>query len=138
MDGIRIGKTEGVDSVDYLIDPNRDYAQVVRETDGAGASIDYLYGDDLIQQSQNSANERYFIYDGLGSTRLLTDDLGGITDRYDYEAFGSVIYQDGVTENDYRFAGEQYDEGLGQYYLRARYYDQSIGRFTQMDTLEGG
>jgi len=26
---------------------------------------------------------------------------------------------------------------LGQYYLRARYYDQNVGRFTQMDTWSG-
>jgi len=137
VDGIRIGKTEGAESVDYLVDHNRDYAQVVRETDGLGASIDYLYGDDLIQQSQNSADERYFLYDGLGSTRLLSDELGTVTDRYDYEAFGSVIYREGVSENSYQFTGEQFDEGLDQYYLRARYYDQQIGRFTQMDSWIG-
>ncbi len=137
VDGIRIGKTEGVDTTDYLIDPNRDYAQVVRETDGAGVSIDYLYGDDLIQQSQAASNERYYLYDGLGSTRFLTDGVGAITDAYDYEAFGSVLNQTGVTENDYRFTGEQYDQGLDQYYLRARYYDQGVGRFTQMDTFIG-
>jgi len=39
--------------------------------------------------------------------------------------------------NDYKFTGEQYDAGLGQYYLRARYYDQGVGRFTQMDTWMG-
>ncbi len=137
VDGIRIGKTEGVDTTDYLIDPNRDYAQVVRETDGAGVSIDYLYGDDLIQQSQAASNERYYLYDGLGSTRLLTDGVGAITDTYDYEAFGSVLNQTGVTENDYRFTGEQYDGALDNYYLRARYYDQNTARFTQMDTWMG-
>jgi len=39
----------------------------------------------------------------------------------------------------YRYTGEQYDAGMGQYYLRARYYDpdQGVGRFTQMDTWAG-
>ena len=27
---------------------------------------------------------------------------------------------------------------IGQYYLRARYYDPIIGRLTQLDTFEGG
>ena len=35
------------------------------------------------------------------------------------------------------FAGEQFDNNLNKYYLRARYYDQSVGRFTQMDTWQG-
>jgi RHS repeat-associated protein len=35
------------------------------------------------------------------------------------------------------FAGEQFDSTLDQYYLRARYYDQSQGRFTQQDTWMG-
>uniref|UniRef100_UPI00404AA4EF RHS repeat-associated core domain-containing protein n=1 Tax=Gallaecimonas sp. GXIMD4217 TaxID=3131927 RepID=UPI00404AA4EF len=43
----------------------------------------------------------------------------------------------GDTDNSYRFAGEQYDAGLEQYYLRARYYDQASGRFTQQDRWMG-
>jgi RHS repeat-associated protein len=35
------------------------------------------------------------------------------------------------------FAGEQFDSTLDQYYLRARYYDPSQGRFTQQDTWMG-
>ena len=35
------------------------------------------------------------------------------------------------------FTGEQFDGELGQYYLRDRYYDQSICRFTIRDTYEG-
>jgi RHS repeat-associated protein len=35
------------------------------------------------------------------------------------------------------FAGEQFDPTLDQYYLRARYYDPSQGRFTQMDEWDG-
>jgi len=35
------------------------------------------------------------------------------------------------------YCGEQYDSSLSQYYLRARYYDQSNGRFTQTDPFEG-
>ena len=45
--------------------------------------------------------------------------------------------QEGLTDNDYLYTGEQYDEGLSQYYLRARYYDQGVGRFTGMDTWMG-
>jgi RHS repeat-associated protein len=67
----------------------------------------------------------------------LSDASGTLTDSYDYEAFGQLLNETGSTENRYRFAGEQLDSGLDQYYLRARYYNQYAGRFTQMDTWMG-
>jgi RHS repeat-associated protein len=48
-----------------------------------------------------------------------------------------VLGQTGTIENSYLFAGEQFDASLDQYYLRARYYDPSSGRFTQQDTWMG-
>ncbi|MBL4827248.1 MAG: hypothetical protein JKY66_05980 [Spongiibacteraceae bacterium] len=79
----------------------------------------------------------YYQYDGLGSTRSLSDENGNITDRYDYEAFGEVLNQTGTTKNNYKFTGEQYDDDLNQYYLRARYYDPNNGRFRSMDSFSG-
>jgi RHS repeat-associated protein len=38
---------------------------------------------------------------------------------------------------EFTYAGEQYDTISGQIYLRARYYDPSIGRFTQEDPYRG-
>jgi RHS repeat-associated protein len=116
---------------------NRAYAQVVRETNATTGNItDYLYGDDLIKQTK-AANDSYYLYDGLGSTRALTNSAGSVTDTYNYESFGTVLNQTGTTPNNYLFTGEQFDNSLNNYYLRARYYDQSIGRFTQMDTWMG-
>jgi len=54
-----------------------------------------------------------------------------------HEAFGEVDYSLGTVENNYLFTGEQYDNNVGFYYLRARFYNPSNGRFTQMDTYPG-
>ncbi len=119
------------------MDENRDYAQVLAEIDGSGApTVQYSYGDDLISQNRGAA-AHFYHYDGLGSTRALSDTTGALTDTYDYAAFGELLQSTGTTANAYRFTGEQYDGTLNQYYLRARYYDQSVGRFTQMDTFQG-
>jgi len=121
----------------YLVDRNRDYGQVIKELDSANnPTVSYLYGDDLISQTR-AANDSYYLYDGLGSARALSDASGAVTDSYDYDAWGQLIDSTGTTENSYWFAGEQYDAGLGQYYLRARYYDPDVGRFTSMDTFQG-
>ncbi len=137
IDGIRSRKVVGGEAIDYLTDANRAYAQVLKETNTTTGDItDYLYGDDLIKQTK-AANDSYYLYDGLGSTRALTNSTGVITDTYNYESFGEVLNQTGATPNDYLFTGEQFDSDLDNYYLRARYYDQNIGRFTQQDTWMG-
>ncbi len=48
-----------------------------------------------------------------------------------------MISSTGNTANNYLYAGEQYDSNLDNYYLRARYYDPSVGRFTARDPFEG-
>jgi len=136
-DGIRVQAIEDGTSVSYLVDNNTDYAQVVAETDLTGSvSVEYTFGDDLISQTRGLEVASY-LYDGLGSTRGLTDSVGTATDHYYYDAFGNTLAVDGLTENDYLFTGEQFDSALGNYYLRARYYDPGVGRFTQMDTWKG-
>ena len=135
-DGIRTGKTENGVNTHYIVDSNRDYAQVLEEVENNLTRVQYTYGHDLINQQRNHETSFYH-YDGLGSTRGLSNSEGSFTDSYHYEAFGEIQNQTGSTDNDYLFTGEQFDEGLNQYYLRARYYDQNTGRFTQMDSWEG-
>jgi RHS repeat-associated protein len=101
-------------------------------------TVTYTYGDDLLSQERSTTTTpSFFLYDGLGSTRALADDTGNLTDSYDYVAFGELLNESGTTENSYRYTGEQFDNSLDQYYLRARYYNQGVGRFTQMDTWMG-
>jgi RHS repeat-associated protein len=133
--GIRTSKTEGGTTTSYIVDENRDYAQVLIEDDGTNR-VSYTYGDDLISQARGG-EVYYYHYDGLGSTRSLTDSQGNLANTYDYEAFGEVLNQTGTVENGYLFAGEQFDSTLDQYYLRARYYNPASGRFTQQDSWMG-
>lgn len=57
--------------------------------------------------------------------------------RSRYDAFGNGVKNEGAISNKYLFAGEQFDSGLGDYYLRDRFYDLSSGRFTRRDIYEG-
>jgi len=75
--------------------------------------------------------------DGLGSTRVLTDLDGEVVATYTYDAFGELLDSTGEVENDYLFAGEPFDGELEQYYLRQRFYDAGVGRFTRRDSFEG-
>ena len=135
--GIR--QSQSVDGLvtQFLVDPNQNYAQVLEQQDSTNTpQIIYVYGDDLIKQTQDGATHT-FGYDGLGSTRILTDSNGAVQNSYGYEAFGELDYQLGTVDNKYLFTGEQYDNNIGFYYLRARFYNPGIGRFQNMDTFQG-
>jgi len=67
----------------------------------------------------------------------LLDGRGEIVNRYKYDAFGNTIEAVEKVHNRFRYAGEQFDPVTGQYYLRARFYNPVIGRFTQEDTYRG-
>jgi RHS repeat-associated protein len=135
-DGVRVSKTVNGVTTEYLVDDNRDYAQVLEERVNDALTASYVYGWDLISQ-ERGVNDSFYLMDGLASTRGLTDASGVVTDTYTYDAFGNAITSTGDTANNYLFAGEQFDEALGQYYLRQRYYAPGVGRFTRVDSYEG-
>jgi RHS repeat-associated protein len=58
-----------------------------------------------------------------------------MTATYQYDVFGAVKAQTGTADTGWRFTGELQDPTVGRspYYLRARYYDPAIGRFTSRD-----
>lgn len=76
----------------------------------------------------------YLYQDALGSTRTLVNQYGAVTGRYDYKAFGSLLSSSG-TSTQFRFTGQQVDDETDLYYLRARYYDPTTGRFMTVDPL---
>ena len=53
------------------------------------------------------------------------------------DEFGSQIFNQGTTQNVYRYTGQQSDADSGLQYLRARYYEPSTGRFITKDPKNG-
>lgn len=90
-------------------------------------------GKQLISQTRGTTTS-YFLQDGQGSTRALTNSTGGVTDTYSYTAFGEAFNSSGTTVNPYRYTGQQFDSLTGLYDLRARYYNPTLGRFLSQDT----
>jgi RHS repeat-associated protein len=137
VDGNRIESATGTETIKYLVDTNRSLSQVVAEYQPDGTiTASYTYADDLISMTRDGQTYWYH-FDGLGSTRLLTDSTGVVTDTYDYDAFGTLIARTGTTENSYLFTGQQYDANSGFYHLRARYYQPGTGRFAALDPWDG-
>jgi RHS repeat-associated protein len=111
------------------------------ETDNAGVvQAVYTYGNDLISMNR-AGTVSYYHYDGLGSTRQMTDSSEAVVASYTYDSFGSLIASSGTVVNAYGFTGEQQlNEADNLVFLRARYYDSRVGRFISRDPIgyEGG
>ncbi len=135
-DGTRISKTQAGVKTKYINDMALPLVQVLLETNDANViQAVYTYGNDLISMKRAGVNS-YYNYDGLGSTRQLTDSSGDVTVSYTYDSFGNKIASTGTSANTYGFTGEQqFNEADELVFLRERYYDPRIGRFLQMDPL---
>lgn len=59
------------------------------------------------------------------------------TDTYESDAYGNAFTVSGSTPNEMMYRGEQFDSDLGLYYLRARYYNPTTGRFMSRDPEDG-
>ena len=139
FEGRRVSKSTAAGDVDYLVDPINPtgYSQVIEERDGGGGLLaSYSYGTDLVAM-QRTGGPSYYHYDLHGSTRLLTDSSESVTDSYSYDGYGNLVGSSGSTSNNYLYTGEQFDPDASQYYLRARYYDPRVGRFTSRDGYRG-
>jgi RHS repeat-associated protein len=89
---------------------------------------------DIIGQ-QTNGTWGYFGYDGLGSVRGVFDLAGQYAALTSYAPYGSPFEQYN-TPSTLGFTGEQTAAG-GLNYLRARYYNPSIGTFLSRDPFSG-
>jgi len=141
-DGNRVAKTTANGTTQFLVDDLNPtgYAQVMDEVQSGSAVRTYTWGLELISEHQSvnsTPTTSYYVFDGHGSVRALTNAAGAVSDTYDYDAFGILLHSTGTTPNNYLFAGEQFDPDLGFYYNRARYLNISTGRFWTRDDFEG-
>ncbi|WP_289092006.1 RHS repeat-associated core domain-containing protein [uncultured Bacteroides sp.] len=99
--------------------------------------IRYIRTHELLASDAESARIYYhYASDEMGSITHVTAGAE-ILNRYEYDAWGVPEVCKEQTENRFLFNGQQYDAVTGQYYLRARFYNPVIGRFTQEDTYRG-
>jgi RHS repeat-associated protein len=141
-DGNRVSKSVSGVATKYLVDDLNPtgYRQVFDELTNGAVTRTYTYGLQRISEEQvisSTWTPSFYAYDGGGNVRQLTNPAGVITDTYEYDAFGNSVATSGTTPNNYLYRGEQYDQDLGLYYLRARYYNPLTGRFMSRDPENG-
>jgi len=100
--------------------------------DGTNA---YLHEDGALAQINGAGTPEYLLDDALGSRRGVTDLAGMLTGAANYDAFGAVRTSAG-TGSVFGYTGEQSDAETGYTYLRARYLNPTVGRFTSADSAQ--
>ena len=140
-DGLRTSKTIDGKTINHIWDGNKQIVVDMDDSDWYSAEV-YVRGTNLLakfsKQSGNvKTNYQYYTQNAHGDVVNLTDAQGAITKSYKYDAFGVEQNIDDADSNVFRYCGEYYDSESGTIYLRARYYDPTIGRFISRDSVTG-
>jgi RHS repeat-associated protein len=130
--GRRVQKSVGGAALHYLYNGDDVHATYSTWT---GPTATYLHGpatDDPILRIVGTSTH-YFHADAQGSVVALTNEAGAVAATARYDAWGNRIASYGTLPI-YGYTGREPDE-TGLIYYRARYYDPSVGRFTQRDPI---
>ncbi|MBI2449539.1 hypothetical protein HYV49_04555 [Candidatus Pacearchaeota archaeon] len=92
----------------------------------------YYHDGDLVAENNSKNNRRFYHPDHLGSTTLVTNISGGITEYVHYLPYGDLLSS---SNSRYQFTGKEKDKEVGLYYYGARYYDPYFRHFIQPDTI---
>ncbi len=138
VDGARIRKTE-IGTPSYFLYDFKDfsgYEDILEQYDATGAVIArFIQGPGIDEPlaMQYGGSWYYYHFDGLGSVTMLTRADQTVANRYEYDDFGGFLTRQESVPNFYGYTGREYDSQVDLIYMRARYYDPSIGRFLTRD-----
>ncbi|WP_438498605.1 RHS repeat-associated core domain-containing protein, partial [Paenibacillus sp. IHBB 3054] len=138
-DGMRYLKTNG--NTQTQVNYNFQGQVISEEKIVSGVFVEqanFVRGDRvLVKKDKKASKDYYYLYNGHGDVVQIVNTNGEVVNNYTYDEWGNIISQVEGTSNSFKYTGEVYDTETGLYYLRARYYDPSIGRFLNEDTVEG-
>ena len=146
-DGLRTSKSNGSTTYSYKWNENRqlqsmtwNYGYAIFSYDANGMPYSVKNYDAILDE------ERTYLYitSLQGDVLSIIDASSGATAvTYTYDAWGRLIGKDG-TSSDYAsiyeynpltYRGYIYDSETGFYYLQSRYYDPTVGRFLNADSV---
>ena len=131
-DGKRVKSTVNGTTTTYFIG---NYYEVTNP--GANETITkYYYAGGQRIAMRTDGDFRFLLGDHLGSTSLVVRGGGYYPLETRYTAWGEVRYTNGSMQTKYQFTGQYSQEAeFGLLFYQARWYDSSLGRFAQADTI---
>ena len=111
----------------------------------------YVYGEYIdepvmmVNVSGTTETKYYYHANSLYSVGALTNQAGGVVERYSYTAYGKPTFhnadgtvastQSSTVSNPYMFTGRRFSSYGNIYHYRAREYDPDLGRFVGRDPI---
>jgi len=137
--GRRIQKSGPMGTTNYLYDGVNTKANVIEELDNAGNVLarytESLSVDQPLSELR-SGTTTYYQQDGLGSVTSLSSSTAALANTYVYDSFGKLSASTGTLTNPFQYTGREFDPETSEYYYRARYLDNSVGRFISEDPIQ--
>ncbi|MCM1184845.1 MAG: SMI1/KNR4 family protein [Roseburia sp.] len=150
-------RVEKAETFDGHVQINRYDAEGLRhELEEDGRLVRFIFrGDEVVAEESMEDRIRYIRTDTLLASdaenartyyHYASDEMGSVThviegteilNHYEYDAWGNLTACEEKVHNRFKFNGQQWDPITQQYYLRTRFYNPVIARFTQEDTYRG-
>ncbi len=133
-EGLRCEMEENGKLVQFIFNENK---EVITEQEGENITRLIRTSDLWAMEANPEKTWYHYASDEQGSTVFITGKNGEVKNRYSYDAFGNTIESEEQIPNRYQYTGQQLDSITQQYYLRARFYNPAIAKFTQEDEYHG-
>lgn len=117
-----------VETVYYI---SEEFVRVVNSTGGTSNFAYIFHEGELVAQSNSVTT--YVLGDHLGSSSVVTNSSGNVTESTQYNPWGEII--SGGLSTRYDYTGQEFDSVIGDYDYHARRYKAEWGKFTKPDTL---
>ncbi len=136
-DGLLVERTENGTTARYYYDGDHIIAEATLVDGVPQFKARYIRGNKLEAIEYSDETTAYALYNGHGDLVELRDSQGGPLNAYEYDIWGNIVSEQEQVHNPFRYSGELWDDTTQLQYLRARWYDPSVGRFINEDSFEG-
>lgn len=100
-----------------------------------GACSKYIFAGGTRIARNSNGQVLYYHPDHLGSTNIVTNAAGAITEDIAYSPFGATLLDSNTTLDSHKYTGQELDNETGLYNYNARLYDPDLGRFMSPDSI---
>ena len=98
----------------------------------------YYAGSTRVAMRTGSSTINYLLGDHLGSNAITTNSSGVRSTEIRYMPWGTTRYTYGSSPTTFQYTGQRIETSLGLLFYNARFYDPSLARFIQADSIVPG